>query len=74
MGTIILPVVLTKRKNSPDRRTGKMKFFQVPLSLVRFLSSGLVGSQLSGEQGARCVMGLALLQALQWADFPPFCG
>lgn len=32
MGMIILPVVLTKRKNSPDRRTGKKKFFQVPPS------------------------------------------
>lgn len=32
MGMIILPVVLMKRKNSPDRHTGKKKFFQVPPS------------------------------------------
>lgn len=43
MGMIILPVVLMKRKNSPDQHTGKMKFFQIPSFLGRFLSSGMVG-------------------------------
>lgn len=73
MGMIILLVVLTKRKNSPDRRTGKMKFFQVSPSLGRFLSSGMVGSQLLGERGTFpqvWAVGLAPAQAPQQADFP----
>lgn len=74
MGMIILPVVLTKRKNSPDRRIGKMKFFQVPSSLGRILSSGRVGSEHSGQWGTSpqvCIVGLVLVLAPWWADFPP---
>lgn len=73
MGMIILPVVLTKRRNSPDQRTGKMKFFQVPLSVVRFLSSGLVGSQLSGKQGPGVCEGSGPGAGTAVGRFPPFC-
>lgn len=74
MGMIILPVVLTKRKNSPDRHIGKMKFFQVPLSLGRILSSGRVGSEHSGQWGTLpqvCMVGLVLVLTPWWANFPP---
>lgn len=66
---ITLPVVLTKRRNSPDRRIGKRKFPQVPQPWGGFLSCGTVRSEHVGQWGSSsqvCVMGLGPW----WAHFP----
>lgn len=69
MGMIILPVVLTRRKNSPDQHTGKMKFFQVPLSLVRFLGWWDRSSQ--GSRGPAVCSGSGPGAGTAEGRFPP---